>query len=199
MSRYANYVRKVQEHAMGGWGADLSKLAISDGNTKAPVMIVGWQHGESEAKPFTEPPRDLVRIALANMGVTYHMVLLTDLVKIPRPALARTNEDVGTWVDLLLEEIEIVEPKAVVLLGQEVAAWVLHGPSLNLASLRRARFIMPTKTNASFFATYAPADVCGRNLLSKSSGRYRPVEWVTDLRAVFEVDERHFRNTVTVR
>jgi uracil-DNA glycosylase family 4 len=165
-----------------------------EGNTPAPVMIVGFQVGAEEAKPFTSVINQVVRGLLTNMRVGHDLVMLTNLFKAPQPA---AGKGVGLWVNFLFEEIKVVQPKAVILLGLYTAKAVLNLPHSDVENARRIRYVWPGRTETNFFVTYPP------ELLAVAPPRVglsaQGVGFVQDLKAVFEADGQHFDRLVAVK
>lgn len=193
----ADHKKMVAEYALS-LGTDLSQAAfkVAEGHDRAPVMLVGYQLGPDETAPFTSESRHKLRSVLRQMRVGPGLLYLTNLIKIPSPVIVDQARCSSKWVDLLFQEIDAVEARAVILLGMPVAGKVLKfGDDALLDEFRRTRFQWPGRSKANFFVTYGPEDVEMDDGVADIHG----LNWLADLKAVFEVDAVHYDSVETVK
>lgn len=192
MTPYQAFTESVTKYAasLGAAGVQM------DSCDHAPVLMVGWQSDPGEATPFSSEPRKGLRDVLASMRVGAGLVRLTDLIKIPDPAITDPGKCPIKWSDLLFEEVQATQAQAVILLGLSVGRVVLRiGADEKLASVRRTRFQWPGRTKASFFVTDTTENLAiAGNLMDLNT-----MEWLSDIRAVFEVNTLYFNSLRTVK
>ena len=194
MTPYETFIKNVFDFA-ARHSVSMDDRLIHEGSPTARVMLVGWQIGDDETKPFGAEGKKALRGFLSKMNVGPEMVLLTNLIKVPQPVMSLGDTRVGTWVVFLFEEIKVVIPLAVSLLGLPVAAAVLRLTDDSIEKVRSCHFMWPGRTQTHFFATYAPEEITFPNGGMSIEG----INWITDIKAVFEADETHFNRIRTVK
>ena len=120
-----------------------TQTVFGDGDSRAPLMLVGEQPGDQEdrkGEPFVGPAGRILNEAMATAGIDRRDVFLTNVVKHFRwrPSGKRRLHDrpnaghiraCRPWLEL---ELEIVRPRLVVALGA-VAAQVLIDPEFRVS------------------------------------------------------------------
>ena len=163
-------------------------LCRSAGQVGAKVAVVGMKPERNETIPFTGKLTGLAGQLLASLEVPDPLLLKTYLVRSPRAA----RSPAVPWVEILKEELEIVRPKAVILLGAELARAVLNLPGEEIEHLRKTRFVFRKNAAMSWFVTFSPQDVDAGGGLQSPMGNY----WTFDHSAVFESVERYFATRI---
>jgi len=175
-------------------GVDMTGIVMSCcPSTCAPIMIVGLRHFPGETSPFDAPERAIVIQLLLKLAIKPHMVFITDLVKAPMGG-AIDPRVLARWNHFLFEQIQIVEPKAVILLGTEVAKAVILTDRPHVQDYRRTRFVWPQRTRTNFFVTFGPEDVIQETAVGFGRGMLgmKQAAMLEDIKAVAETDLTHF-------
>jgi uracil-DNA glycosylase len=108
------------------------KVGVSvpgEGNADADVMFVGEAPGKEEAKtgrPFIGRAGKLLRGLIAEAGLKDEQVFITSPVKYLPKHVTPTPEEVAHGRTHLFEQIAVIEPKVIVLLGRVAALAVLE-------------------------------------------------------------------------
>ena len=121
------------------------KLVFSSGDPAADLMFIGeapGYHDERKQQPFSGPAGDKLDGILRAMGLKREDIYLSHIVKY-RPAMENqttgnrkpSHAEIQASLPLILEEIKIVSPKAIVILGATAAEAILE-TSLPIKSLR---------------------------------------------------------------
>jgi len=112
-----------------------SVVVYSSGPVPCPIMAVGEAPGRYEAgigKPFVGPSGEILKMILLHCGdnAPYYKagMYLTNLVKEyhdgnPDP----TNDQIIYWGDHLRDEVELCQPKIILVVGRFAAWWFLGG------------------------------------------------------------------------
>ena len=160
----------------------------------APIMIVGYRHLPGEASPFDATHRAIVITLLQQLAIKPHMVFITDLVKAPIVGDTIDPKVLARWGNFLFEQIQIVEPKAVILLGAETAKVVIRVDRPAVQDYRHTRFVWPQRTPTNFFVTYGPDDVAKETSVGFGKGMLgmKQAAIHEDIKAVAEADITHF-------
>jgi uracil-DNA glycosylase family 4 len=185
MTKHAEHMKHVAAYAANR-GASTKGIRPYIGNPQASVMIVGRTMPYGDVAPFDSPPSKIVRQTLAIMEVTPPMVLMTNLVKFWFPVDGEVVAD--EWRTLLMEEMAIVAPKAVILLGTHVANQIVH-QSEDIGELRKHRFGLKSLPRTTFFVTHDPSTLVAN---APRANLDPSLEFMRDLRAVFDVDRSYF-------
>ncbi len=153
------------------------KAVPGEGNPDADIMFVGEAPGRQEAatgRPFIGRSGQLLRSLIRDSGLKEQDVFITSPVKyLPdRPARNRsakasagggtpTPADIAHGRIHLLKQLEIIQPKFVVLLGNVAALGVLGNPSAGSGLGKFAVTKMHGKTmeenGIKYFFTFHPA------------------------------------------
>ncbi len=143
-------LKRLREAAAGCRGCDLYKYAtqtvFGEGKSRAPIMLVGEQPGDSEDKeghPFVGPAGRVLHEALAAAGIPPSDIYVTNAVKHfkfvwrgKRRIHAKPRRlEIMACRPWLQAEIEQVRPRVVVALGA-TAAQALLGASFRLTHHR---------------------------------------------------------------
>jgi uracil-DNA glycosylase family 4 len=129
-----------------------------EGPAPADVFIIGEAPGAREDKlgrPFVGPSGMLLEQSLAEAGLTRQQVYITSCVKCrpPNNRTPRTDElsiCQATWLN---RQIELVDPKVVVLLGRVAMNQVLQ----EQRSLRQIHGEIVPRDGRQYLLTYHPA------------------------------------------
>jgi len=126
-----------------------------EGKSNAEIMIIGQAPGRQEdetGRPFVGRAGKLLNEALARFGRKREDFFITSILKCFPPANRKPKQDeIKACLPYTLKQIEIIKPKAILLLG-EVAAKAL----LNIEFKKgRGKFIK--QNSIVYFATYHPA------------------------------------------
>lgn len=134
-------------------------FVYGEGNPHAKVMLIGEGPGAKEdatGKVFVGPAGELLTKMLAAIDIHREDIYITNIVKCRPPQ----NRDPSTaekdaCLPYLLEQIDLIKPKVLVLLGRVAATTILkehEGTTLN--SFRDKAFYF---RNIRTFVTYHPA------------------------------------------
>jgi uracil-DNA glycosylase family protein len=185
---------KLREAAARCRGCDLwinaTQTVFGEGPANAEAMLVGEQPGDQEDRlghPFVGPAGKLLDAGLEQAGIDRRRVYLTNAVKHfkfvliergrrlhkkPSPAQVRACKP---W---LMEEIRLVKPKAIVVLGA-TAAQALLGKEFRVTQHRGKP--IPSDLAQALFATMHPSAVLRAPADSRDEARR---QFFSDLRAV---------------
>jgi DNA polymerase len=140
----------------------IGKAVPGEGNPDAKIVFVGEAPGREEAKvgrPFVGRSGKFLTQLLLQIGIKREDVFITSPVKyLPagRQSLPKrgtpTNKDITHGMTHLFKQIEIINPKLIVLLGQ-VAVKAL----LEKGNISEMHGEMVKKGNRLYFATFHPA------------------------------------------
>lgn len=102
---------------------------IGEGSLNAQVMLIGEAPGEREAKtgrPFVGASGRFLDELLASIGVKREDIYITNVVK-DRPPENRdpTPEEIALYAPLLVEQIEIIQPRVIATLGRFAMTFVI--------------------------------------------------------------------------
>jgi DNA polymerase len=133
------------------------KIVFGDGSPTARLMFVGEGPGadeDAQGIPFVGKAGQLLNNMIAAMGLARAEVYIANIVKC-RPPANRVPEPIeaNTCSQFLLQQIDVVQPEAIVALGATAAMYLL-GVKQSLSSLR-GRWHMCR--GAKLAVTYHPA------------------------------------------
>lgn len=136
--RYEEFFEQLDK---GFWDED--RFVPGIGPEDAEVVLVGEAPGENEVKqgePFVGRAGSRLEDALEELGVERSELYITNLMKI-RPPENRDpkNDEIEAWRPLLIEEIESIDPDAVVALGT-FASQELTGSSGRITDIHGKKF-----------------------------------------------------------
>lgn len=108
-----------------------TNLVPGDGSFDAQIMFVGEAPGKNEdeqGKPFVGAAGKILSTLLESIGLKREDVYITNVVKC-RPPMNRDPlpEEVACCSDYLSKEVEIIQPKIIVLLGRHAMDRFLPG------------------------------------------------------------------------
>lgn len=153
------------------------------GNPSAPVMLVGVQMYPGEKMPFSSPKSAPAIHLVQNLGVPKELVYLTNLCRLPEVEPATITPE---KTEFLLNHVQELQPKAVVLMGRAASAILGTG---EMSELRLRRWVMPGRFKKTcFFATHDPAVAAGHSGLVSVPA----AEFMMDIKAVLETDQEYF-------
>jgi DNA polymerase len=117
-----------------------NKMVFGSGNVDAPVLIIGEAPGEEEniqGLPFVGDAGQLLTQMLAAVQIDRAKdVFVTNVLKCHPPSgETPANADIATCLPILKKQIDIIQPKAILLLGR-IAAHAVLGTSESIANLR---------------------------------------------------------------
>lgn len=111
------------------------KPVVGEGNADADVVLIGEAPGKQEAvvgRPFIGRSGKLLRSLIAEIGLDEHAVYITSPVKyLPNgpdgtPGGTPTSQDIAHGRLHLMKQLDVIQPKFVVLLGRVAAEGVLQ-------------------------------------------------------------------------
>lgn len=134
-----------------------NKIVFGAGSAKAELVFVGEGPGHDEdiqGLPFVGRAGKLLTDMIVAMGLTRDAVYIANVVKC-RPPENRVPErdEVATCAPFLLRQLEVIQPKVIVCLGN-VAAQNLLGTNKSISSFRGQWFDF---RGSKLLATYHPA------------------------------------------
>lgn len=114
-------------------------IVFGEGNPEADLMFIGEGPGKEEdiqGRPFVGDAGQLLTRLIEKMGFAREDVYIGNIVKC-RPPMNRDPEDdeIGTCVQFIKRQIEIIAPKVVVSLGR-ISAHTLIGTKTPITRLR---------------------------------------------------------------
>jgi DNA polymerase len=144
---------------------DATQTVFGEGGTRAAIMLVGEQPGDSEdraGRPFVGPAGRLLDRALVEAGIDRENVYVTNAVKhfkyVPRGKRRMhkkpADAEIAACHQWLERELEFVAPKLIVALGA-TAARALLGRATPIEQ-NRGR-VMPFPGNAQLLITIHPS------------------------------------------
>lgn len=136
--------------------AGCKQAVPGDGSINSPVVFIGEGPGkveDDEGRPFVGPAGKLLATALAEIGWNRADVYITNVVKC-RPPDNRdpSEEEVEEHRPFLAKELELIQPKLIVLLGRHALHWFL--PEEKISTVRGTA---KRRAGQTFFPVYHPA------------------------------------------
>ncbi|WP_299292079.1 uracil-DNA glycosylase [Nitrosopumilus sp.] len=153
-------LEKIKQQVVECTKCDLCKTRTNSvpgkGNFKSDVIFVGEAPGRNEDKngePFVGAAGKRLSSALEEIGVTRDSVYITNVVKCrpPNNRVPNTTER-STCVDYLNQEIAIIEPEIICILGNTAFNSILGG-----SEITKYRGKVVRKDNQLYFLTVHPA------------------------------------------
>lgn len=147
-----------------------TKMVFGSGNAEADIMIIGEAPGYQEDQqglPFVGPAGQLLTKMLAAINLDRTKdVFIANVLKC-RPPGNRTpsSEESLTCLSILRRQINIIKPKALLLLGRVAANNILQ----NSAPISRLRHGIHTYMNTPVKVTYHPAALLRNNTLKRDT------------------------------
>ena len=126
------------------------------GNQNADIVFIGEAPGKNEdlrGDPFIGTAGKKLNDALENVGLTRNSVYITNIVKCrpPNNRVPNTNER-NTCQEYLKQEISIIKPKLICILGNTAFNSILGG-----SEITKFRGKVVRKNNLLYFLTIHPA------------------------------------------
>ena len=153
-------LEKVKQDVIKCTKCELSKTRTNSvpgkGNFKSDVIFVGEAPGKNEDKngePFIGVAGKKLSAALEGAGISRDKVYITNIVKCrpPKNRVPKTNER-ETCQDYLKQEIAIIKPKLICILGNTAFNSLLGG-----SEIMKFRGKIVQKNNQLYFLTVHPA------------------------------------------
>ena len=145
---------------------DRKNAVPGKGNQSADIVFVGEAPGKNEdllGKPFVGMAGKKLDEALENSGLTRNEIYITNIVKCKPPKNRVPNdEEKAMCSDYLENEIAIINPKIICLMGNTAYHSILHGKEI---SKNHGRLIH--KNNRMYFITFHPAAIIYNQKLGK--------------------------------
>jgi len=147
--------KDIREHTCS-LRAGCLQAVPGDGNPDSQIVFIGEGPGKVEdelGKPFVGPAGKLLEQMLANIGMRRTDVYITNVVKC-RPPENRdpSPSEVAEHAEFLKRELDLIQPKLIVLLGRHALQWFLPGEQIGKVrgkAKRKGRYV--------YFPTYHPA------------------------------------------
>jgi DNA polymerase len=106
-----------------------------EGNPEAEIMFIGEGPGQVEdeqGRPFVGPAGQLLNELMEKNGIKREEVWITNVIKHRAPGNRDPlPQEVEAYWPLLKEEIEIIQPKLIILLGRHALERFLPGMSIS--------------------------------------------------------------------
>jgi DNA polymerase len=153
-------LEKVKQNVIKCTKCELAKTRTNSvpgkGNFKSDVIFVGEAPGKNEDKngePFIGVAGKKLSAALEGAGISRDKVYITNIVKCrpPKNRVPKTNER-ETCQDYLKQEIAIIKPKLICILGNTAFNSLLGG-----SEIMKFRGKIVQKDNQLYFLTVHPA------------------------------------------
>ena len=136
-----------------------NKVVFGKGNDNSEILIIGETPGKEEdltAEPFVGRAGKLLTEILLSIKLTRDDVYITNTVKCRPPENRNPNNDeIESCASYLDQQIELISPKVIILLGKVAAERILHS-SEPMASLRK-KIHFYKNTNIPTLVFYHPA------------------------------------------
>lgn len=129
-----------------------SRSVFGVGNQNADLMIIGdapTLDDEKQGEPLVGRPGQLLTAMLNSIGLDRPSVYITTLFKCREPV----SEKIESWLNLLEKQIALIQPKLLLVLGQNTAHYLLNN-TLTLDQLRGKIHLL---NNTPLVVTYHPA------------------------------------------
>ncbi|MCV0366772.1 MAG: uracil-DNA glycosylase [Nitrosopumilus sp.] len=153
-------LESIKQNVINCTKCDLCKTRTNSvpgkGNSQAEVMFVGEAPGKNEDKsgePFVGIAGQKLSIALDEAGVSRESVYITNIVKCRPPQNRVPNTDErNTCQEYLKQEISIIKPKIICVLGNTAFSSILGG-----SEITKFRGKIVRRDNQLYFLTIHPA------------------------------------------
>lgn len=127
LDKIAKEIENCKTCKMGKSG----KAVVGEGNPNAEIVFIGEAPGKNEAligRPFIGRSGKLLRSMITSIGLKEEDVYITSSVKYLPDAGTPSSNDITHGRVHLLDQLQIISPKLVVLLGRVAAEGVLQNP-----------------------------------------------------------------------
>ena len=111
---------------------------LAEGSETAEIMLVGLgpgYHENLEEKPFVGAAEKLLDELLTLAGLDRKEIYLTNIIKCYLPNNQPTEEEITACTPYLDEQVEIINPKVIIPLGNVANRYVFNKFRLRLASM----------------------------------------------------------------
>ena len=154
-AQFADIVADIKAHQCS-LSATCIQAVPGEGNIESPVVFIGEAPGKKEDEqghPFIGAAGQLLAEALDTIGWTRDDVYITNVVKC-RPPGNRDPEpaEVAEHQDFLRRELELIQPKIIVLLGRHALHWFIPD-----AQISKVRGTAKRLKGQVYYPTYHPA------------------------------------------
>lgn len=153
-----------------GLGEGRNSIVFGDGNPQAELMLIGEGPGKDEDEqglPFVGKAGQLLDRILGAINLTRQDAYIANVVKCRPPGnRVPTRVEVAACLPYLYRQIELVQPKIIVLLGS-TALQNLIGSEARITKMRGQW--LDTKSGIKIMPTFHPAAVL------RDPGKRRPV------------------------
>lgn len=126
------------------------------GNIESPVVFIGEAPGKNEDEqgvPFIGSAGQLLNLALEQIGWNREDVYITNVVKCRPPANRDPSpEEVAEHHDILERELNLINPRLIVLLGRHALHWFLPNEQIS-----KIRGTAKRQSGKIYYSTYHPA------------------------------------------
>ena len=147
---------------------DRNKVVFGEGNPDAPLMFIGEAPGAEEnssGRPFVGRAGKLLRKLISAIGMAPEDEYIANILKC-RPPGNRTpeREEIGACLPYLRKQIEIIQPKMLVLLGKTaVTGLIPEYAGWGMNSLReKSKETMIRFSGIPVMITYHPSAILRR-------------------------------------
>lgn len=131
--------QKLERHCCCELGKTRTNLVFGEGSADAGLMFVGEAPGESEdlqGRPFVGRAGQLLTKIIEAMGFTREDVYIANICKCRPPGNRYpTPEEAAACLPNLRRQIEIIQPKIIVTLGNLSTQWLLN-TTLGITKMR---------------------------------------------------------------
>ena len=153
----AQISKDIREHTCS-LRAGCIQAVPGDGNPDSPIVFIGEGPGKVEdevGKPFVGPAGRVLADLLTSIGMQRADIYITNVVKCRPPANRDPSPaEVAEHAEFLRRELELIQPKLIVLLGRHALHWFLPAEQIGKAHGRALR-----QGDHIFFPVYHPAAV----------------------------------------
>ncbi len=133
------------------------KPVPGEGNPDADIVFIGEAPGRKESetgRPFVGKSGQLLRSLIREIGLQEEEVYITSPVKYLPDRGTPTSEDIAHGREHLLKQLDVIQPKIVVLLGRVAAEGVLKR---KVSVVKEHGQVIEEKDGIKYFLTYHPA------------------------------------------
>jgi len=115
-----------------------NKPVFGEGPETATIMLIGLgpgYHENLEGKPFVGAAGKLLNEFLVLAGLERSYVYITNVIKCYLPNNKPSEEEIKACTPYLDEQVEIIKPKTIILLGNIAKRYILNKFRLQLSSM----------------------------------------------------------------
>ena len=115
--------------------AGCQQAVPGEGNPSSPIVFIGEGPGrveDEQGRPFVGPAGQVLNKLLASIGFQREDVYITNVVKCRPPGNRDPSpEEVAEHHDFLTRELELIQPKLIILLGRHALHWFLPNEQIS--------------------------------------------------------------------